>query len=164
MIKLNHSWSQNYWFMLPSIFLEAPWNYAFENKILSVDFILYISMYNLKISHAALMVTSTLEFNNSVCLNPGKKADCASRLFGSLWWGWTSDVLQIQRRSSLFFSSFFGGIADPKVTSSHRIQDSINCIVIAHYQSSELAIHMDIAVHVLNGSQLTNLRIVCQLQ
>lgn len=71
---------------------------------------------------------------------------------------------RFKEEAHFFSSSFFGGIADPKVTSSHRIQDSINCIVKAHYQSSELAIHMDIAVHVLNGSQLTNLRIVCQLQ
>lgn len=112
-------------------------------------------------SHTALMVTSTLEINNSVCLNPGKKADTVLQDFLTNFDG--AELLQIQRRSSLF-PLFSGNIADPKVTSSHRIPDSNNGIVIAHYQSSVLAIHMDITVHVLNGLQLTNLRIVCRLQ
>lgn len=106
------------------------------------------------------MVTSTLEFNNSVCLNPGKTADTVLQDFLTHFdGGRTSDVAQIQRGSSLFF-----GIADPKVRSSHGIPDSINNIVIPHYQGSQPAIHTSISVHALNGSQLTNLRIVRQPQ
>lgn len=105
------------------------------------------------------MVTSTLEFNNSVCLNPGKTADTVLQDFLTHFDGAELQMLHRFKEAAHFF-----GIADPKVRSSHGIPDSINNIVIPHYQGSEPAIHTSISVHILNGSQLTNLRIVRQPQ
>lgn len=111
------------------------------------------------------MVTSPLEINNSVCLNPGKKVDTVLQDFLTHFDGAELQMFcRFKEEAHFFFLLFWGDIADLKVTSSHRLPDSINGIVIAHYQSSVLAIHTDISVHVLNGSQLTNLRIVCRLQ
>lgn len=150
--------------MLPYIFLEAPCNYALKNNILSVGLILYISIYYHKISRAALMVTSTLEINNSVCLNPGKEADTVLQDFLTHFDGAELQMFCGFKEEAHYFFFFFLDIEDPKVKSSHRLPDSINCVVIGHYQSSVLAIHTHISVHIPNGSQLTNLRIVCRLQ
>lgn len=84
------------------------------------------------------MVTSALEINNSVCLNPGKEADTVLQDFLTHFDGAELQMFCRFKEEAHFFHLFFflgsgGDTADPKVTSSLKIPDSVNCIVIAHF-------------------------------
>lgn len=86
-----------------------------------------------------LMVTSTLEFNNSVCLNPRRKAETALQDFLTDF-----DGAEIQMLHKFKEAVQILGITNPKVISSHGILDSINSIVKLCRQNSELATHISI--------------------
>lgn len=89
------------------IFLEATWNYAFKTTFFQWVSSVYLYLQSQK-SHTALMVTSTLEINNSVCLNPGKKADTVLQDFLTYFDGAELQMFCRFKEEVPFFPSFFG--------------------------------------------------------
>lgn len=115
------------------------------------NLIQYISVYNHNIKHAAFDC-ALLTWFQLFSLFESKKlgTDCISRFLTHF------DGAEPQMLPGFKETAHYLGITNPKVIFSHGLPVS--------YQNSELAMHINIFLHVLNGSQLAMVWMVCPIQ